>query len=78
MAEVMNTSQSKPEPSMVSARTEDEDAEMDTLTPGGYYHEQQTPGGIQPVCMETNDSTPEQNMEGSNTTAPMDAFPQDT
>ena len=73
----MNTSQPKPQTSMASARTEDEDAEMDTQTPDGYDHEQ-THGGIQPVCMEMNESTPEQNTEVINTTAPVDASPQDT
>jgi hypothetical protein len=63
---------------MASARTKYEDAEMDTLTTEGYDHEQQTRGGIQPVCMERNDSTPKQNTETINTTAPMDASPQDT
>jgi hypothetical protein len=72
MAEVMNTSQSKPEDSMVSAKTEDED------TPDGCDHEKQTRGGIQPVCMEMNYSTPEQNTEASNTTALVDVSPQDT
>jgi hypothetical protein len=51
---------------------------MDTLTPDGYDHEQQTRGGIQPVCMEMNYSTPERNREASNTTVPVDLYPQHT
>jgi hypothetical protein len=74
----MNTSQPKPETSMGSVRTEDEDAEIAMLTTDRYDHEQQTRGGIQPACMETNDSTPKQNTEAINTTAPVDASPQDT
>ena len=78
MAELMNTSQPKPETSMASARTEDKDAEMDTLTPDRYNHEQQTCGGIQTVGMEMDVSTTEQNTEAINKTDPADASPQDT
>jgi len=74
----MNTSQPKPQTSMASARTEDKDADMDTLTSGRYDHEQQTCGDIQPVCIKMNDKTLEQNTEAINTTAPADASPQDT
>ena len=74
----MNNSQPKTETFKASARTEDQNAEMDTLTPDGYDQEQQTFGGIQPVCMEMNDKTPEQNTEAINATAPACASPQDT
>jgi hypothetical protein len=62
---------------MVSTRNEDEDAEMNTTNTDGYGQEQRTCGGIQPVCMEMNKSTPEQNKEASKTMATRNAFPKD-
>ena len=75
LTEVLNTSQPKSETPMASAR--DEDAETDTIIPDGDDHEQ-TRGDIQPVRVEMNDSTHEQeNMGAINTTAPVDASSHD-
>jgi hypothetical protein len=62
---------------MISMRNEDEDADMDKTNTDGYGQEQGTDRDIQSVCMETNESTTEQNKETSKTMAMVNALPKD-
>jgi hypothetical protein len=79
MTDALNTSKPRREKLRTTARAADEDADMDTQTPDGEDHEQQTPCGGQPDRVKTNDRTSEQEAPVAlNTMALTDAPSQDT